>query len=34
MRHALFDFRQKVDHRLEFLSGLTVWMALIPESGG
>ena len=32
MRLALFDFRQAVDHRLEFLSGLTVAMALIPEA--
>lgn len=32
MRLALFDFRQTVDHRLEFLSGLTVAMALIPEA--
>ena len=32
MRLALFDFRQTVDHRLEFLSGLTVAMALLPEA--
>jgi SulP family sulfate permease len=28
----LFDFRQKVDYRIEVLSGLTVAMALIPEA--
>ena len=28
----LFDFRQKVDYRTEFLSGLTVALALVPEA--
>lgn len=28
----LFDFRQKVDYKIEVLSGLTVAMALIPEA--
>ncbi len=28
----LFDFKQKVDYKLEVLSGLTVAMALIPEA--
>ncbi|MEL6535354.1 MAG: SulP family inorganic anion transporter [Bacteroidota bacterium] len=28
----LFDFRQKVDYRIEILSGLTVALALVPEA--
>jgi len=28
----LFDFKQKVDYKIEILSGLTVAMALIPEA--
>mgnify|MGYP000150343588 CR=1 FL=1 len=28
----LFDFRQKVDYKIEILSGLTVALALIPEA--
>jgi SulP family sulfate permease len=28
----LFDFKQKVDYKLEILSGLTVALALIPEA--
>lgn len=34
MRHIfnLFDFRQKVDYKIEILSGLTVAMALVPEA--
>jgi SulP family sulfate permease len=28
----LFDFRQKVDYRIEVLSGLTVALALVPEA--
>lgn len=28
----LFDFRQKVDYKLEVLSGLTVALALVPEA--
>lgn len=28
----LFDFRQKVDYKIEVMSGLTVALALIPES--
>ena len=28
----LFDFSQKVDYKIEILSGLTVAMALIPEA--
>jgi SulP family sulfate permease len=28
----LFDFRQKVDYRVEVLSGLTVALALVPEA--
>jgi SulP family sulfate permease len=28
----LFDFRQKVDYKIEVLSGLTVALALIPEA--
>lgn len=34
MKHYfnLFDFQQKVDYKLEVLSGLTVAMALVPEA--
>ena len=28
----LFDFRQKVDYKIEVLSGLTVALALVPEA--
>lgn len=28
----LFDFKQKVDYKIEVLSGLTVALALIPEA--
>ena len=28
----LFDFKQKVDYKIEVLSGLTVAMALVPEA--
>ena len=28
----LFDFKQKVDYRIEILSGLTVALALVPEA--
>ena len=28
----LFDFKQKVDYRIELLSGLTVALALVPEA--
>ncbi len=28
----LFDFSQKVDYKLEILSGLTVALALVPEA--
>ena len=28
----LFDFKQKVDYKLEILSGLTVALALVPEA--
>jgi SulP family sulfate permease len=28
----LFDFKQKVDYKIEVLSGLTVALALVPEA--
>ncbi len=28
----LFDFKQKVDYKVEILAGLTVALALIPEA--
>jgi len=28
----LFDFKQKVDYKIEILSGLTVALALVPEA--
>tara|TARA_B100002019_G_scaffold270970_1_gene264979 strand:- start:244 stop:516 length:273 start_codon:yes stop_codon:yes gene_type:complete len=28
----LFDFKQKVDYKIELLSGLTVALALVPEA--
>ena len=28
----LFDFKQKVDYKIEILAGLTVAMTMIPES--